>query len=378
MQEIEKLQTNVATATCVKKRYFFLQNKDIDSLSLANANQNYNRAWKNYRELGYGTPQFHKKSNSWSYQTNCQYSKDVTIATLNAGSACFVDHHHIELPKLAKLRFSHLPKVIRDRFDNHQEVRIGTVTIRKSADNEFTASFQLASDIPFAKPFAKTGSEIGIDLNTENFLTESNGAMVGNPRFYRHALPRLKRLQRGLSRQERRAKKEGRSLYKAKNYQKRRLRLAKLQAKITRQRHAFLDYLSTVLVKNHDLIVAEELRSKNIMKNHALAMSISDAGWRTFLSMLEYKADLHGKTFITINPAYTTQRCHVCGFIMGKNGYPKLTLGDREWRCPHCRTYHVRDWNAAINIIEKHKIKWTVGKKTVYTEIDNNTPIVVL
>ena len=94
--------------------------------------------------------------------------------------------------------------------------------------------------------------------------------------------------------------------------------------------------------------------------------------------MLEYKADLHDKTFITINPAYTTQRFHVCGFIMGKNGYPKLTLGDREWRCPHCGTYHVRDWNAAINIIEKHKIKWTVGKKTVYTEIDNSTPIIVL
>ena len=92
-----------------------------------------------------------------------------------------------------------------------------------------------------------------------------------------------------------------------------------------------MQVLSTALIKKHDLVVAEELRSKNLLKNHALSQSISEAGWRSFLNMLAYKADLYGKEFLTIDPKYTTQRCHQCGSIMGQNGYKKLTLKDREW-----------------------------------------------
>lgn len=95
------------------------------------------------------------------------------------------------------------------------------------------------------------------------------------------------------------------------------------------------------------------------MKNHALAQSISDAGWRTFLTMLEYKANLYDKDFITIDPKYTTQRCHHCGSIMGQNGHKKLTLNDREWTCPICHKEHIRDWNAAINILEKVQGIWS-------------------
>lgn len=120
----------------------------------------------------------------------------------------------------------------------------------------------------------------------------------------------------------------------------------------------FLHVLSTTLIENQDLVVAEELRSKNLIKNHALALSISDIGWRTFLNMLEYKAKLYGKQFSTIDPKYTTQRCHNCGTIMGKNGYPKPGLKDREWTCSICKTHHIRDWNASINILEKKKGIW--------------------
>lgn len=95
-----------------------------------------------------------------------------------------------------------------------------------------------------------------------------------------------------------------------------------------------------------------------MLKNHALAQAVSDAGWRTFLSMLEYKAKLYGKQFVTINPKYTTQRCHNCGTIMGHNGYAKLTLKDRTWTCPICQAYHIRDWNAAINILAKQQKVW--------------------
>lgn len=74
--------------------------------------------------------------------------------------------------------------------------------------------------------------------------------------------------------------------------------------------------------------------------------------------MLEYKADLHGKKFVTIDLKFTTQRCHNCGNIMGQNGYKKLTLKDRKWTCPVCGSYHIRDWNASVNILEKSKGIW--------------------
>ena len=217
---------------------------------------------------------------------------------------------------------------------------------------------QLGSDIAFVKELPKTQSQIGIDLNLDNFLTESDGSMVANPRFYRKAKKKLAHAQRVLSRRQRRAKKEGRNLRLAKNYQKQRLIVAKLHDKIRRQRNDFLQVLSTALIKNHDLVVAEELRNRNLLKNHALSQSISDVGWRSFLNMLAYKADLYGKEFLTIDPKYTTQRCHACGSIMGQNGYKKLTLKDREWTCPICRTHHIRDWNAAVNILEKGLGKW--------------------
>ena len=102
----------------------------------------------------------------------------------------------------------------------------------------------------------------------------------------------------------------------------------------------------------------KELRSRNLLKNHALSQAISDVGWRSFLNMLAYKADLYGKEFLTIDPKYTTQRCHQCGSIMGQNGYKKLTLKDREWTCPICQTHHIRDWNAAVNILEKGLGNW--------------------
>lgn len=117
------------------------------------------------------------------------------------------------------------------------------------------------------------------------------------------------------------------------------------------RRKNFLHIQSMALIKNHDLVVAEELRSKNMMKNHALASSISDNGWRTFLNMITYKAKLYGKKFITVNPRYTTQTCNSCGYIL--NGEAKLTLKDRDWTCPKCGKHHIRDINAAKNILAK-------------------------
>ena len=341
----------------IRDAYSFLRVKEIDSLAIANAIQNYQKAWKNYRKIGHGIPTFHKKRSDWSYQTNCQYPRQKE-AFLDNGTARFIDAQHVKLPKLGVVRIAGFRKLIKKRLFNCIPTRIGTVTIKKTADDQFYLSMQLGSDIAFGKDSPKTHSQIGIDLNLDNFLTESNGSMVANPRFYRKAKKKLAHAQRVLSRRQRRAKKEGRSLWTAKNYQKQRLVVAKLHDKIRRQRNDFLQVLSTALIKNHDLVVAEELRSRNLLKNHALSQAISDVGWRSFLNMLAYKADLYGKKFVTIDPKYTTQRCHNCSSIMGQNDYKKLTLKDREWTCPICQTHHIRDWNAAVNILEKGLGNW--------------------
>jgi putative transposase len=107
------------------------------------------------------------------------------------------------------------------------------------------------------------------------------------------------------------------------------------------------------LIKNHDLVVVEQLQGKNLLKNHALSQRLQDVGWGILFEYLAYKANLYGKEFVKVDPRLTTQTCHRCGFVMGRAGTRKLTLVDRTWTCPQCQTKHVRDYNAAINILNK-------------------------
>ena len=334
----------------MSNHYQFLEDKRIDSLTKANAIQNYRKAWNAFRKVhSAGVPKFHRKSYRWRYQTNCQYPGKKT-ALLTNGTVRFLDNRHVKVPKIGLLRVAGSQARLLKRMC---ETRIGTVTLTKDSADRFFLSMQLASDESFVKITKATHGHVGIDLNTDNFLTDSEGNIVPNPRYYRTIKDKLAKEQRILSRRQQRAKKEHRSLRDSKNYQKQRLLVAKLHAKVMNQRHNFLQQISTALIKNHDLVVAEELRSENMLKNHALALSISDVGWRTFLGMLAYKAKLYGRQFITINPRNTTQTCHNCGFVMGTNGTDKLTLDDRNWTCPNCGIHHIRDWNAAKNILDK-------------------------
>ena len=325
-----------------------MEDKNVDSLAKANAKMSYLKAWKMFREVHKaGTPKFHKKNYSEKYQTTCQYSKKSKM-NVYSGSVRILDDKHIKVPKLGTLRVKGYNKEI---FHDKKDMRIGTATISKDPCNRYFISLQLGSDIPFVAQKIKTDSDVGIDLNTDNFLTTSDNIVIDNPRFYRKMKKRLSKEQRTLSRRMNRAKKEHRKLRESKNYQKQRLLVSRLNSRIRNQRNNFLNVLSTKLINNHDLIVAEELRSSNMLKNHALAMSISDVGWRTFLNMLAYKAELYDRKFLTVDPKNTTQACSNCGHIM--SGADKLTLADRQWTCPVCHKYHIRDHNAAINILNK-------------------------
>lgn len=350
VQDRIKQLTMRQNAKQMSNHYQFLEDERIDSLAKANAIQNYRKAWNAFRKVhSAGVPKFHRKSYRWRYQTNCQYPGQKT-ALLTNGTVCFLDNSHVKVPKIGMLRVAGSQARLLKRMC---ETRIGTVTLTKDSADRFFLSMQLASDESFVEALKADHGHIGIDLNTDNFLTDSEGNIVPNPRYYRTIKGKLAKEQRILSRRQRRAKKEHRSLRDSKNYQKQHLLVAKLHAKVMNQRHNFLQQISTALIKNHDLVVAEELRSKNMLKNHALALSISDVGWRSFLGMLAYKADLYGRQFITVSPRNTTQTCHNCGFVMGINGTVKLTLADRKWTCPNCGTHHIRDWNAAKNILDK-------------------------
>ena len=339
------------STTMFRNIYPWLHDKRIDCFAIANAKQNYNKAWNLYHKIyNISPPNYHKKGYEEKYQTNAQYNKKkIDTPTMNNGT-CRFSKNHVVLPCLGKIRYKGSTKMLQKLF-SMQEIRIGTITIIKDACGDYFASFQLASDSPFVKNLSKTGSKVGIDLNIENFYADSNGNFVGNPKYYHKVKKRLAKAQRKLSKRMYRAKKENRPLKNANNYQKQRLLVARMMRGIMNRRKNFLHNQSITLINNHDLVVAEELRSKNMMKNHALASSIQDNGWRIFLSMMTYKAKLYDKEFITVSPKNTTQTCHVCGHIMA--GKEKLTLKNREWVCPACGSYHIRDVNAAINILHK-------------------------
>lgn len=345
--------------TIIRKRFEWLQDKMIANATISMAMTSYKSAWNLWRKAHnrkVGTPRFKRKD--WfgvgSMQLSNKYTSNEST-DMYSGCVRVLDRHHINLPKLGRIRVAHLSHFLNGH--NANIIRIGTVTVRQDNLGYYWVSFVLGSTEPFKAALKKTGSQLGIDLNTDNFLTDSEGNRIENPRYYQRTEKYLKNAKRVLSRRQLRAKKENRSLRDSKNYLKQRFLVAKKMKKISNRRNNFLDNLSLALIKNHDLVVAEDLKSKNMLKNHALAKSIVDVGWRTFIQKLTYKAELYGKTFITVDPKNTTQTCHNCGYVCGSDeGSEKLTLKDREWTCHNCSTHHIRDHNAAMNILTKGQL----------------------
>lgn len=182
-----------------------------------------------------------------------------------------------------------------------------------------------------------TGKQVGIDLGLKVFLTTSDGETVENPRYLRKAEKKVKRLQRQLSRTQK----------KSKNRVKARQRLAKAHLKVRRQREDFARKTANALVTSSDLIAYEHLKIRNLVKNHRLAKSISDAAWGRFRSWLSYYGQMHGIPVLAVEPAYTTQDCSACGQRV------KKALSVRTHVCPHCGLVLDRDHNAALNILAK-------------------------
>jgi putative transposase len=209
--------------------------------------------------------------------------------------------------------------------------RIKRVRILKRADGYYC---QFVVDTEKIQKLPKTNKEIGLDVGLESFLTDSNGDKVANPRFFRKSEKLIKKLQRRLSKKQ----KQSKNRLKA----KKRLGLAHL--KIQRQRKDFVVKTARALCQSNDLIVFEDLKISNMLKNHKLAKSISDASWYQFRSWLEYFGKKFDREVIAVNPRFTSQKCSNCGNIV------KKSLSTRTHKCS-CGCVLDRDENAAINIL---------------------------
>ena len=306
-----------------KKEFPWLN--EVDSLALCNVQLNLQVAYKNFFKSGFGFPKFKKKGHRQSYKTNNNNNKSRII----------LENGYVKLPKVGWVRVK-----------AHHQINgiIKSATISMTPTGKYYVSILCETEIV---PLPKTNSSIGVDLGISDFAILSTGEKIGNKRFLSKLSKKLAKEQKRLSRRALAAKKEGRKLSDSKNYQKQRMKVARIHEKIANMRRDFLNKLSTTLIKNHDVICIEDLSSKNLMKNHKLAKSISDVSWSEFVRMLEYKANWYEKKISKISRWYpSSQICSDCGFVSGKK-----PLSMREWTCTNCGSHHDRDINASINIL---------------------------
>jgi putative transposase len=225
----------------------------------------------------------------------------------------------------------------------YQPSQIKRVRVVKRADGFYC---QFLVDVERSETQSPTLKAVGIDLGLEFFYTDSEGNQVENPRFLRKSEKSLKRLQRRVSK-----KKKG-----SKNRKKAINKMARKHLKVSRQRLQFAVRTARTLVTSNDVIVYEDLKVSNLVKNHKLAKSISDVAWYMFTMWVDYFAKIYGVHVMSVPPHFTSQDCSGCGERV------KKSLSTRTHKCPNCGLVEHRDLNAAKNILAKGLgIKSTAG-----------------
>jgi len=210
-----------------------------------------------------------------------------------------------------------------------------TVTVSRDPCGRWYVSF--AVEVPESAQLPAAGAMVGVDLGIKDFAVTSDGQKISNPRS-------LARRERSLARYQRRL---ARCQKNSANRHKARAKVARAHRKVRASRADFLHRTSAQLVRDHDVIVIEDLAVQNMVRNHSLAKAIADCGWGEFRRQLQYKTARAGRHLIVINRFYPSSKtCSACGHLLAE-----LPLSTRAWQCPSCGTRHDRDVNAAKNIL---------------------------
>ena len=325
-------QIKITTAEIIKNiKSENLWLKEIGSQAVCQTLNDLNKAYKNWFNSLYKkskqnskAPKFKKKHDKQSYR-DCMMKNKIN-------ELCNHETRKIIIPKIGKVTY----RTGYD-FEKYNITKVCNITIKKSKTNKYFCSICCECKVP--KKLKPNNFKIGFDLGLKDFLIDSDGIVIDNPKYFRKSQEKLVKEQRKLSK----------CVKGSNNYKKQKLKVALIHEKVRNQRKDFQHKISRQLINENQVIVSEDLKPSNMVKNHKLAKSIQDASFGSFCNMIDYKAKWYGRTYIKVGSFYPSSKlCHCCGY---KN--TTLTLADREWECPKCHTLLDRDKNAALNILDE-------------------------